>query len=180
MARSTARTASDEPRSDVDQLIHGLQTGTETPARCFSLVQELPQRARPRALQTLLHTLSGEQIRELLMEAAQRHLQGSKWEDLPGLNQAIIRCGPCLPGFRDICPQQLLLHPTHPAQEAGSACVLELLVAQSSTADEAVAAFFDAGSEAVRSLLKWCKHFAIHFFLVILVLGLSSAIFATR
>ena len=138
-----------------------LRCGALSPDSAFAVVQELPNRQRPRALQALLHDLSGDQILALLTEATRYRLEGWKSAGHAGaggrvsLLAVVARVAPCLPGFRDVCVGELLRHPTKPQEYAGLDCGLGLVINASPAADEAVAAFFDAGEDAVCSLLKW-------------------------
>jgi len=138
-----------------------LRCGALSPDSAFAVVQELPNRQRPRAMQALLHDLSGDQILTLLTEATRYRVEGRKSAGHAGaggrvsLLAVVARAAPCLPGFRDLCVGELLRHPTRPQEHAGLDCGLGLVINASPAADEAVAAFFDAGEDAVCSLLKW-------------------------
>jgi len=138
-----------------------LRCGALSPDSAFAVVQELPNRQRPRAMQALLHDLSGDQILALLTEATRYRLEGWKSAGHAGAGgrvswlAVVARVAPCLPGFRDVCVGELLRHPTRPQEHAGLDCGLGLVINASPAADEAVAAFFDAGEDAVCSLLKW-------------------------
>ena len=56
-----------------------LRCGALSPDSAFAVVQELPNRQRPRAMQALLHDLSGDQILALLTEATRYRLEGWKY-----------------------------------------------------------------------------------------------------
>ena len=115
--------------------------------RCrFAAVQALPASQRPRALEELLRALTGTEIDALLADAASA--ASSSKLGSSGLLAAVVRAGPALPGFRDVCLLRLLLPSTQ-----GCDCALGVLLAGSPAADEAVAAYFRAGYE--HELLEW-------------------------
>ena len=134
-----------------DAWLEQLQSGALSPESAFSAVQATPSRKRPRALQALLQALSGDHILALLVDAARCRDEG---RGSAGLSALIARVAPRLPGFAHVPVRDLLRHPTRPQEHVGLDCPLGLVIV-SPAADEAISAFFDAGGDAVCSLLKW-------------------------
>ena len=128
------------------------------------MLNGLPCIDRPRKVQRLLNAMSSERIISQLRGAAPRPLgnrpenaqmhfrdgalgQGIPSCQSPDLSALVVRVAPSLPGWHDVNPEDLLGGP--------SPCLLDLLLASSPDVDQAIAAFFHAGSAAVHSLLVW-------------------------
>lgn len=156
--------------AEEDAWLGQLQSGLLSPGRYFAGVQELPPRSRPRAVQMMLNSLSGDQIYALLSAAARGRFEGhsrtvsdaddqdqhTSERENTELLRIVVRCAPSLPGFRDIRLEDLLCHPGTPAETEGwGTTVLALLINHSPAADDVVAAFCDAGGDTFKQLLKW-------------------------
>ena len=128
------------------------------------MLHGIPCLERPRKVQGLLNAMSSEQIISQLRGAAPRPLgklpenaqmqfqekavgQGIPSCQSPDLSALVVRVAPSLPGWHGVNPEDLLGGP--------SPCLLDLLLASSPDVDQAIAAFFHAGSAAVHSLLVW-------------------------
>ena len=155
--------------ADIDAWLEQMQSGNLSPGCYFDSVQALPRRSRPRAVQMMLHSLSGDQIYNLLSTAVKRLVghpdavdedehSARRERESTELLQLVVRCAPSLPGFRDIRLEDLLRHHVSPVvgTESGFDCVLGLIMKTSPAVDEVVMAFCDAGGDTLKQLLKWC------------------------